>query len=288
MNSASPFSSLEGLGLGLRSQHYQDILSGPNQPQWFEALTDNYMGDGGLPLQYLSQIAERFPITFHGIGLSLGSLDPLNQDYLKKLKALVDRFQPALVSDHLCWTSASGLHGHDLFPMPYTELAAKHIAERIEQVQEYLGRQILIENVSSYLEFKDSYLSEVDFLCEVLERADCLLLCDINNIYVSAQNHQFDAKDYLARLSADRVKELHLAGFEDQGTHLLDTHGAPVHDDVWKLYEEALKRFGSVPTLIEWDTDIPEYSVLLKELSKARQYWEQHNHHIKDRADYVA
>lgn len=288
MNSASPFSSLEGLGLGLRSQHYQDILSGQNHPQWFEALTDNYMGDGGLPLQYLSQIAERFPITFHGIGLSLGSLDPLNQDYLKKLKALVDRFQPALVSDHLCWTSALGLHGHDLFPMPYTELAAKHIAERIEQVQEYLGRQILIENVSSYLEFKDSYLSEVDFLCEVLERADCLLLCDINNIYVSAQNHQFDAKDYLARLPADRVKELHLAGFEDQGSHLLDTHGAPVHDDVWKLYEEALKRFGSVPTLIEWDTDIPEYSVLLKELSKARQYWEQHNHHIKDRADYVA
>ena len=274
MSSISQTTRLEGLGLGLRAKHYQDILSGETNPQWFEALTDNYMGDGGMPLRYLARIAERFPLSFHGVGLSLGSTDPLNEEYLKRLARRVNEFKPQLVSDHLCWSSASGIHGHDLFPMPYTEDAARHIADRIQQVQDRLGRQILIENVSSYLQFRDSYLSEVEFLCEVLERADCLLLCDLNNIYVSAKNHGFDAFDYLQRLPEERVKEFHLAGFEDQGSHLLDTHGAQVHDDVWELYASALKRFGEVPTLIEWDTNIPEYSVLLAELDKARTFWQ--------------
>ncbi|KZY63709.1 hypothetical protein A3742_04880 [Oleiphilus sp. HI0071] len=273
---------LEGLGLGLRAKHYQDILTSDSNPdssssispEWFEALTDNYLGDGGMPLYYLGQIAERFPLSFHGVGLSLGSTDPLNEDYLQRLARLVKQFDPQLVSDHLCWSSASGIHGHDLFPMPYTELAARHIAERIQQVQERLGRQILIENVSSYLQFGESYLSEVEFLCEVVEQADCLLLCDLNNIYVSAKNHNFDAFDYLTRLPACRIRELHLAGFEDQGSHLLDTHGASVHDNVWTLYAAALARFGRVPTLIEWDTNIPEYSVLLDEMKKASVFWE--------------
>lgn len=274
MSSQGRDQKLEGLGLGLRAKHYQDILQSDTNPQWFEALTENYLGNGGMPLHYLAQIAERFPLSFHGVGLSLGSTDPLNEDYLDRLSALVSKFKPQLVSDHLCWSSASGLHGHDLFPMPYTENAARHIAERIQQVQDRLGRQILVENVSSYLQFNESYLSEVEFLCEVAERADCLLLCDLNNIYVSAKNHGFDAFDYIERLPQDRVREFHLAGFEDQGSHLLDTHGAQVHDDVWVLYAAALKRFGSVPTLIEWDTNIPEYSVLLNELDKASAFWE--------------
>ncbi len=274
MSAASQGTRLEGLGLGLRAKHYQDILSGETNPQWFEALTDNYMGDGGMPLRYLAQIAERFPLSFHGVGLSLGSTDPLNEEYLGRLARRVNEFKPQLISDHLCWSSASGIHGHDLFPMPYTEAAARHIADRIQQVQDRLGCQILIENVSSYLQFRDSYLSEVEFLCEVLERADCLLLCDLNNIYVSAKNHGFDAFDYLQRLPEQRIKEFHLAGFEDQGSHLLDTHGAQVHDDVWALYASALKRFGEVPTLIEWDTNIPEYSVLLAELDKAKTFWQ--------------
>ena len=273
-NISSP-PKLEGFGLGLRAKHYQailsqDISSSDTRPQWFEALTDNYMNDGGLPLNYLAQIAERYPLSFHGVGLSLGSTDPLNEDYLSKLSTLVKRFGPRHVSDHVCWSSAAGLHGHDLFPMPYTERAAKHTAERISQVQERLGQQILIENVSSYLQFNESYLSEVEFLCEVLERADCLLLCDINNIYVSATNHRFSAHDYLARLPRKRIKEFHLAGFEDQGTHLLDTHGARVHDEVWALFRTAIELFGQVPTLIEWDTNIPEYAVLLEELEKAQ------------------
>lgn len=286
MSSKVTDQKLQGLGLGLRAKHYQDILAAdpsPNagsnssshsSPKWFEALTDNYLGDGGMPLYYLGQIAERFPLSFHGVGLSLGSTDPLNEEYLDRLSRLVRQFNPQLVSDHLCWSSASGIHGHDLFPMPYTEQAARHIADRIQQVQERLGRQILIENVSSYLQFGESYLSEVEFLCEVVHQADCMLLCDLNNIYVSATNHDFDALDYLERLPESRVRELHLAGFEDQGTHLLDTHGAQVHDDVWALYAAALKRFGNVPTLIEWDTNIPEYTVLLDEMDKAAVFWE--------------
>lgn len=279
MSTQSFSNELVGLGLGLRAPHYQDILQTQvrdgAQPLWFEALTDNYMGAGGLPLHYLGQIAERYALSFHGVGLSLGSTDPLDEDYLARLKQLVGRFRPAHVSDHLCWSSASGIHGHDLFPMPYTESAVRHISDRIKRVQDALGQRILIENVSSYLLYEESYLSEVEFLCEVLERADCYLLCDINNIYVSAKNHGFDAQAYLNKLPEHRVKEVHLAGFEDQGSHLLDTHGARVHDDVWALYRGALTQFGKVPALIEWDTNIPSYAVLLEELNKAQVLWDE-------------
>jgi uncharacterized protein (UPF0276 family) len=268
-----PNSSLEGVGIGLRSKHYQHILATKPDIPWFEVLTDNYMGKGGQPLHYLEQVAETYPLSFHCVGMSLGSAEPLNKPYFKKLKGLIERFQPRHISDHLSWGSINGIHGHDLLPMPYTEEAARHIAQKIDAAQDFLGRRILIENVSSYLAFKDSYLTELEFLCDVVQRADCELLCDVNNIYVSARNHDFDAADYLHRLPKERVKELHLAGYEDQGTHLLDTHGSAVHEPVWALYKEAISRFGKIPTLIEWDTDIPEFDVLQQEREKALRYW---------------
>lgn len=260
---------IQGAGIGLRSAHYQTILNSRPSVPWFEALTDNYMGDGGQPLDYLQQVRELYPITFHGVGMSLGSTDPLDQSYLKRLKLLIERFQPRLVSDHLCWASFDGIHGNELFPMPYTSEAVQHLVSRIDQVQNYLGRRILIENVSSYLSFSVDAMTEVEFLVEVSEQADCDLLCDVNNIYVSAQNHKFDPVKYLQALPAKRIKEMHLAGFEDQGTHLLDTHGARVHQPVWDLYRKALELFGPIPTLIEWDTNIPEFSILLEERDKA-------------------
>jgi uncharacterized protein len=264
---------LEGVGIGLRSKHYQDILATKPDVPWFEILTDNYLGEGGAPLHYLEQVAEHYPLSFHCVGMSLGSAEPINKAYFDKLERLIARFQPAHISDHLSWNSLHGVHGHDLLPMPYTEDAARHIAQKIQAAQDCLGRRILIENVSSYLAFKDSYLTELEFLCDVVKRADCELLCDVNNIYVSARNHDFDAADYLRRLPKERVKELHLAGYEDQGTHLLDTHGSAVHEPVWQLYEQAIAQFGTVPTLIEWDTNIPNFDVLLKEREKALGYW---------------
>lgn len=268
---ASPthHNGISGAGIGLRSKHYQTILKDLPEVPWFEALTDNYMNEGGLPLYYLEQVRSHYPITFHGVGMSLGSKDPLDLNYLKKLKQLAERFDPEHVSDHLCWSSLNGIHGNDLFPIPYTNEALSHIVSRIDQVQNFLGQRILIENVSSYVSYKHSAMSEAEFLAEVVKRADCHLLCDVNNIYVSAKNHQFDPIDYLNYLPQDRIKELHVAGYEDMGTHLLDTHGARVHEPVWALYEETIKRFGAIPTLIEWDTDIPEFSVLMDERETA-------------------
>lgn len=272
--------SLDGIGLGLRAPHYQKILSSSPVVGWYEVLVDNYMGDGGLPLHYLQKVAEQHALSFHGVGMSLGSTDPLNLEYLHKLKQLTERFQPEHVSDHVCWNSANGVHGHDLFPMPYTEEAVRHLAERIQQVQEILGRRILIENVSTYLGYQESCMTEAEFIRELVQRADCYLLCDLNNIYVSAINQRFSAEAYLDAMPADRIREFHLAGYEDMGTHLLDTHGSQVHGPVWDLYQRALERFGRIPTLIEWDTDIPEFDVLLQERDKAQGYW--------DAAQYVA
>ena len=261
--------TIQGAGIGLRSAHYQTILNSRPDIPWFEALTDNYMGEGGQPLDYLEQVRELYPLTFHGVGMSLGSTDPIDQNYLSCLKNLINRFQPTYVSDHLCWASFDGIHGNELFPMPYTCEAIDHIVHRIDQVQNFLGQRILIENVSSYLSFKVDAMAEVEFLSEIAKKADCDILCDVNNIYVSAVNHRFDPYAYLAALPKERIKEMHLAGFEDQGTHLLDTHGARIHEPVWKLYRAALELFGPVPTLIEWDTNIPEFKVLEQEQSKA-------------------
>ncbi len=267
--------SIRGIGIGLRSQHYREILENLPSVPWFEVLTDNYLGEGGQPLVYLERVRAEYPVTFHGVGMSLGSCEPLNLDYLGKVKALAQRIQPAWISDHLCWSASGGHYSHDLLPLPYTKEAIRHMATRIAQAQDVLGCRLVVENVSGYVSFADSEMSEWEFLVAVVEQADCDILLDINNIYVSACNHGFDAEHYLNAIPKQRVREMHLAGYEDQGTHLLDTHGLPVHEPVWRLYEKALRRLDQVPTLIEWDTDIPPFHCLLQEADKARYIFEK-------------
>lgn len=256
-------------GIGLRAPHYLDILAAPPAIGWFEAHSENYFAEGGLPLYYLERIRASYPLSLHGVGLSLGSTDPLNTAHLRKLKSLIDRFEPGLVSEHLSWGSVSGRHFNDLLPLPYTEEALTHVASRIMQVQDFLGRQILVENVSSYLQFKQSTIPEWTFLAEISARAGCGILLDVNNIHVSAVNHQFDPLEYLHAIPVETVQEIHLAGFDSNGDCLVDTHGKAVCDEVWSLYAHALAHVGNVPTLIEWDTDIPALSVLLEEARKA-------------------
>lgn len=261
---------IHGAGIGLRTPHYAYIEQEQPSIPWFEVLVDNYLGKGGLPLRHLELVRRDYPITFHGVGMSLGSTDPLNRDYLERLKDLVERFQPAYVSDHLCWVSAEGRYGHELFPLPYVESVVNHVVERVQCVQEFLGRSILIENVSSYLTYKISDMEEWDFLSLIAERAGCEILLDINNVYVSACNHGFDPEDYILKVPVDRVRQFHLAGHEDQGTHLLDSHSNSVHDSVWELYKKTLLHLGPLPTLIEWDNNIPEFPVLYAEAAKAQ------------------
>ncbi len=261
---------IQGAGVGLRTPHYAYIEQEQPSIPWFEVLVDNYLVKGGSPLRHLELVRRDYPITFHGVGMSLGSTDPLNRDYLERLKDLVERFQPAYVSDHLCWVSAEGRYGHELFPLPYVESVVNHIVERVQCVQEFLGRSILIENVSSYLTYKISDMEEWDFLSLIAERADCEILLDINNVYVSARNHGFDPEDYILKVPVDRVRQFHLAGHEDQGTHLLDSHSHSVHDSVWELYKKTLLHLGPLPTLIEWDNNIPEFPVLYAEAAKAQ------------------
>jgi len=260
-----------GFGLGLRPSHYLAILEKQHPIDWFEIITEDYLVDGGNPIYYLDRIREKYPIVMHGVSLSIGGIDPLDKDYLKKLKALADRIQPAWISDHLCWTGAHGINLHDLMPLPYTEEALQHVAERVMQVQDYLGRQILLENPSSYVSYRHSTISEWDFLTALAKRADCLLLLDINNIYVSAFNHQFDPMDYLNGIAKDRVQQFHLAGHLNLETHIVDTHDQPIIPDVWNLYKEALRRFKSVSTMIERDDNIPPLEELVEELQQARK-----------------
>lgn len=269
-------SSLQGVGLGLRSCHYPYIETESPRVSWFEVLSDNYLHEGGPSLNHLERIRACYPITLHGVGMSLGSTDPLNQSYLKKLKSLISSVQPILVSDHLCWTSLSGRYFHELLPLPYTEEAVLHVAKRIQQVQDFLGQRIMIENVSTYLNFTHSTMSEWEFLQAVTNEADALILLDINNIYVSAYNNNFHPETYLTCLSKARVAQFHLAGFEDHGSHLLDTHGTTIHPPVWELYKKALIHFGSVPTLIEWDNHIPDFPDLLNEANKAQKIMDNH------------
>ncbi len=267
---------IQGAGIGLRSQHYHHILTHQPAIPWLEALSDNYLG-GGLPLHHLELIRAHYPMTLHGVSLSLGSTDPLNMDYLTQLKQLVERIEPVHVSDHLAWVSVNGHYFNDLAPLPYTESVLKYVADRIRQVQDFLGRRILIENLSPYLQFRDNSLTEWQFVAALLVEADCDLLLDINNVYVNATNHGFDPLDYLAAIPCDRVKEIHLAGYEKQDQFLFDTHGYPVQPGVWQLYQQALQRFGPVPTLIEWDTDIPSFDVLMSEAQQAETYLCQHH-----------
>lgn len=270
MSATSPRPYL-GFGLGLRVDHYETILNSEPAVDWFEILSENYLVPGGKPLHYLDRIRERFPLVMHGVSLSVGSTDPLDRDYLKQLKALATRVRPAWISDHLCWTGVHSKNMHDLLPLPYTEEAIDHVAARVREVQDVLGRQILLENVSSYVSYAQSQLSEWEFLSAVCERADCLILLDINNIYVSSVNHEFDPLVYLAGVPGERVRQFHLAGHEDHGHYIIDTHDHPVPDPVWGLYAEALRRFGPVSTMIERDDNIPPLDELLTELEQARR-----------------
>jgi uncharacterized protein (UPF0276 family) len=259
-----------GFGLGLRREHYSSILESPPAVDWFEILSDNYLVAGGKPLYYLDQMRERYPLAMHGVALSIGSVEPLNRDYLAQLKTLMQRIDPAWVSDHLCWTGIDGLNMHDLLPLPYTEEAIRHVVARVKQVQDTLGRPILLENVSSYVTYSESTLSEWEFLRAIAEEADCRILLDINNIYVSARNHGFDAMDYLRGIPVERVWQFHLAGHLDQGDYLIDTHDHLVCDPVWALYAAAVRRFGKVSCMIERDDNIPPLTELLAELDHAR------------------
>lgn len=266
----STVSRITGAGLGLRSSHYEHIFeTKPNVP-WFELLSDNYMG-GGLPIARAEAIRELYPITLHCVGMSLGSVDALDASYMERLKALVDRLEPDYVSDHIAWVSVDGKYTHDLLPLPYTLEAQKNIIDKISEAQDMLGRTLLVENPSSYLTFNCSEMSEQEFVSGVLAETGCQLLLDVNNLYVSAENHGFSAKEYLDALPKGGVKEIHLAGYEDKGDYLFDTHGQSVHEPVWELYKKAISLFGATPTLIEWDTDVPSFDVVLKESKKAQK-----------------
>jgi hypothetical protein len=262
---------IQNVGLGFRACHYSYIVENIPSVPWFEIITENYLGKQGVALKQLQILREHYPLVFHGVSMSLGSTDPLNAAYLQQLKQLSAVIKPAYISDHLCWTSVNGEYFHELMPLPYTEETIKHVTARIQQVQDFLGQQILIENVSSYLNYSYSTMPEWEFLNAIAESADCFILLDLNNIYVSGQNHGFDPSLYINKINASRVRQFHLAGFLDCDTHLLDTHGAQVHPQVWSLYETALEQFGAIPTLIEWDNDIPSFPELLNEASKAQK-----------------
>jgi uncharacterized protein (UPF0276 family) len=259
-----------GFGLGLRPPHYTEILETEPAIDWFEIISENYMIGGGRPLRMLDRIAERYPMVMHGVSLSIASTAPLDMEYLAGVKQLADRIEPHWISDHLCWTGVHGLNLHDLLPIPYTSEALDHVVERIDRVQDYLGRRIAIENVSSYVAFRSSEMSEWDFIGEMCRRADCWLLLDVNNVFVSAFNHGYDARAFLDAIPVDRVVQFHLAGHEDNGTYIIDTHDHPIRSEVWDLYAHAVRRFGPVSTLIERDDKIPPLAELVAELDSAR------------------
>lgn len=259
-----------GHGVGLRIQHFERVLAAPTRVDWFEIISENFMVKGGRPLDILTRVRRDYPVVMHGVSLSIGSTDPLNDSYLRDLATLIDRLEPAWVSDHLCWTGIGGHNTHDLLPMPYTEEALEHVISRVQQVQDRLGRQIALENPSSYVAFAASDIDEWDFLAAIAERADCGLLLDVNNVYVSSQNHGFDPQVYIDAVPRDRVWQIHLAGHSDHGTHLLDTHDHPVPEPVWELYRRAARRLGVISTLVEWDDKIPEWEGLEAESLKAR------------------
>jgi hypothetical protein len=258
-----------GHGIGLRPKHYPRILEG-QRADWFEVISENFMIPGGRPLAVLERVRADTPVVLHGVSLSIGSTDALNLAYLDDLARLIARVEPAWVSDHLCWGSHGRRYAHDLLPLPYTDEAIDHVVGRVCQVQDRLGRRILLENVSSYVAFRHSTMPEWAFISAIAERADCGILLDVNNVFVSAVNHGFRAADYLVGLPADRIGQIHLAGHSDHGTHLLDTHDAPVRGEVWDLYRDAVRRFGALPTLVEWDDHVPPIEDVLAEAERAR------------------
>lgn len=275
-----------GFGLGLRTPHFQHVLDCKPNVDWFEVISENFMVAGGKPKYFLHSIREHYPMVMHGVSLSIGSTDELNMDYLRALKTLAREVDPEWISDHLCWTGAHGFNSHDLLPLPYTEEAIEHVCQRIDQVQNFLGRQILIENVSSYLTYQHSAMPEWEFVKEVANRTDCLLLLDVNNVYVSARNHGFEPRAYLDALPADRIWQIHLAGHTDNGDHVIDTHDHDVCESVWSLYRYVLERFGRVSTMIERDDNIPPFDDLEAELSLARGIAEELEQSSAAQADH--
>jgi len=269
VNNEKPFL---GFGLGLRTDHYQTIVDENPSVDWFEVLSENYMVGGGKPLYFLDKVRENYPLVMHGVSLSIGSTDPLDYAYLKELKALNDRIEPAWVSDHLCWTGVGGHNMHDLLPLPYTEEAINHVVERIQRVQDYLGRQLMLENLSSYITYQQSQMTEWEFISEIIERADSLMLLDVNNIYVSSINHSFDCLDYIKGVPKDRVWQIHIAGHttNESGKIMVDTHDMPVKDAVWDVYQQTIEVIGPVSTMIERDDNIPPLPELLEELAIAK------------------
>lgn len=258
-----------GIGVGLRNVHFAYILHHKPAVDWFEVLSENYMDTGGRPVHVLDQVCERYPVALHGVSMGIGNTDPLNLEHLGKLKSLARRTRAHWVSDHLCWTGIMGRNTHDLLPMPYTEEALRHTIARVRQIQEYLERPLVVENPSSYVAFAASTLTEWDFLAALAKEADCGLLLDVNNVYVSSFNHGFDPRVYIDAIPPERVVQYHVAGHTNKGTHIIDTHSDHALPEVWELYRRAWARTGPVATLYEWDEDIPEFPVLLAEARKA-------------------
>jgi uncharacterized protein (UPF0276 family) len=261
-----------GIGIGLRTVHFGHILSKSPKIDWFEVLSENYMETGGRPLYVLDQITERYPVALHGVSLGIGNTDPLNRDYLRKLKSLAERAKARWVSDHLCWTGIAGQNVHDLLPMPYTEEALRHTVARVKQVSDILERPLVLENPSSYVEFASSTMPEWEFLSRLSEEADAGLLLDVNNVYVSSFNHSFVPEVYIDSIPAHRVVQYHVAGHTNKGTHIVDTHSDHAINAVWELYRRAWKLTGPTATLYEWDEDIPDFEVVHNEALKARAY----------------
>ncbi len=265
---------IEGFGLGLRVEHYQALaepLDPTLRPQWLEIISENYLVPGGKPLHHLERLRRDYPVVMHGVSLSIGSSDPLDRAYLRELRALAERLEPGWVSDHLCWGGVDHRRLHDLLPLPYTEATLRHLLPRIAEVQELLGRPLVLENVSSYVRYAQDEMGEADFIAELLQRSGAQLLLDVNNVYVSSRNHGFDPRAFIDAMPPERVRQIHLAGHEDQGELLIDTHDHPVCDAVWQLYAYTLQRLGPVPTMIERDDHIPPLPELLQELDLARQ-----------------
>jgi len=261
-----------GFGLGLRTVHYGHILRETPAVDWFEIISENFLETEGRPLEILDEIAARYPIVMHGVAMSIGSTDPLDWDYLKQLKALRDRVKARWLSDHLCWTGVRGKNTHDLLPLPYTEESLKHVASRVREVQDFMGAPLLLENPSSYAEFAGSTMGEHEFLAALAKEADCGLLLDVNNVYVSCYNHGLDASAYLAALPFDRVAQIHVAGHTNNGPYIADTHIGPVIDEVWALFAKAHEAAGGAATLLEWDAEIPDFETTHAEALKAKHY----------------
>ena len=265
------FSDL-GIGIGLRTPHFGHILGTHPEIDWFEALSENYMDTGGRPLFVLDQVAERYPVVLHGVSMSIGGTDPLDFDYLRKLRTLARRVNARWVSDHLCWTGVSGRNVHDLLPVPYNEEMLQHCSERVRTVSDFLEMPLTLENPSTYAAFKSSTMTEWEFIAALADQSDCRLLLDVNNVYVSAFNHGFDPITYIDAIPADRVVQFHLAGHANHGTHIIDTHDNFVIDEVWQLYAHAVRRTGNVSTLLEWDASIPDFETVHGEALKAAKY----------------